>query len=352
MKNVLFIGVTKYNLERDVHLRKKFEGLSKGINPYVLAKGRLSHQKIWGADFYLLPPLFFWLLAPKFAFWLCLLRKIDVVVCQGPLLEGLLGAILKKMLKKELIVEIHGDWEQRLVHFKKILSILARFSFKNADKIRVISTFTKTKVQAISPNKSYFVFPAFNDIDSFLNEKNIKFEKFILFVGFLQKIKGVKCLIEAFSKIKDEFLEFKLVIIGDGPEKGNLKSQISNLKIQDKVEFKGRLPLKETRNIMENCYCLVLPSLSEGLGRVLIEAEALGKPVIASRIGGIPDLIEDGQNGFLFGVGNSNELAEKLRILLNNRNLAIEMGKKGKEFIQDKFSNENYVNNYLKMIHS
>jgi len=114
----------------------------------------------------------------------------------------------------------------------------------------------------------------------------------------------------------------------------------------------GKLSLAETKNKMKNCYCLVLPSITEGLPRVIMEAMALGKPVVASRVGGIPDLIQDGQNGFLFEVGNSKELAEKLRILLNNKTLAVEMGKKGQELIQSKFSNEKYISNYLQMINT
>ena len=79
MKNVLFIGVTKYNLEKDLHLREKFEGLSQGIKPYVLARGKPLHKKAWGAEFYLLPRPIFWLLAPKLAYWLCLTKKIDII---------------------------------------------------------------------------------------------------------------------------------------------------------------------------------------------------------------------------------------------------------------------------------
>ena len=140
------------------------------------------------------------------------------------------------------------------------------------------------------------------------------------------------------------------MIIGEGPERKNLGFLASKLKIQDKIEFKGQLSLEETRNVMKNCYCLILPSLSEGLGRVLIEAMALGKPVIGSNVGGIPDLIKDGQNGFLFEVGNTEELAEKLKTLLNNKILVVEMGKRGREFVQDKFSNEKYIRNYLDTI--
>lgn len=335
MKRVLFIGVTKYDLEKNIHLRKKFEGLGRGIEPYVLAKGKMTFgRKIFGAEFYLLPPSFFWLLAPKFAFWLCLVKKIDVIVCQGPLLEGLLGTILKKMFKKELIVEIHGDWEERLPALKNVLTFFAKISLKNADKIRGVADYLIIiKAKKFAPDKPYFLFPTFTDLDQFLEEKDIKFGNFILLVGRDDPVKGIKYLIEAFSKIEKDFPDFKLILVGEGlPE--------------------GKLSLEEVKNKMKDCYCLVLPSVTEGLPRVIMEAMALQKPVVASNVGGIPDLIKDGQNGFLFEVGNSNELAEKLRTLLNNKALAIEMGKRGREFIQSKFSNEKYIQNYIQMINN
>jgi glycosyltransferase involved in cell wall biosynthesis len=103
---------------------------------------------------------------------------------------------------------------------------------------------------------------------------------------------------------------------------------------------------------MKECYCLVVPSVSEGLPRVILEALALANPVIASRVGGIPELIEDGKNGFLFKAGDSDELAEKLKTLLNNKTLAVEMGRRGRNLVGEKFSNEKYLANYIRMINS
>lgn len=335
MKNVLFIGVTKYDLRKDVHLKKKFEGLAHGsaltgIEPYVLARGKMTFgKKVFGAEFYLLPRnIFFWPIAFILAFWLCLAKKIDTIVAQSPLMEGLTGTILKKLLRKELIIEMHGDWEVR-----KRLAKLARFSLKNTDKIRGVAQYLVEKAQKISPNKPYFVFPTFTDLDDFLNEKDIRFDNFILFVGRDNPVKGVKYLIDGFSKIKKDFPDFRLVLVGEGlPE--------------------GKLSLEDVRKKMRNCYCLVVPSVSEGLPRVILEAMALRKPVIASNVGGIPDLIKDGQNGFLFEVGNVEQLAEKLRILLQNKDLAVKMGERGRELVYDKFSNKKYIENYLRMINS
>ena len=328
MKKVLFIGVTKYNLEKDTHFKKKFEGLGHGIKSYVLAKGKMTlGRKIFGAEFYLLPPnFFFWIPATIIACWICLVKKIDVIVAQSPLMEGLAGTILKKIFRKELIVEVHGDWEVR-----KNLSKLAKIGFGNADKIRVVAQYLAVKAKKIAPDKPYFIFPTFTDLDEFLGEKSINFGNSVLLVGRNDPVKGVKYLIEAFSKIEKDFPDFRLSLVGEGLSE-------------------GKLSLEEVRRRMKNCYCLVVPSLSEGLPRVILEAMALAKPVIASRVGGIPELIEDGVNGFLFEVGNVQELAEKLRTLLSNKEMAVEMGKHGRELVRGRFSNEKYLENYIQMI--
>lgn len=331
MKKVLFLGVTKFNLEENLHLRAKYEGLSKGVKPYVLAKGTPFHKSVWGTDFYLLPRPIFWFIAPKLAFWLCWSKKIDIIVVQGPLLEGLLGMALKTIFRKELIVEIHGDWEERLPNLKMVLTFFAKKVLRSADKIRAVANYLVLKAKKYAPTKHYFLFPTFTDLNDFLAEKDIQFNQEVLFVGRNDRVKGIKYLEEAFSLIKKDFPGFKLSLVGEG--------------LPD-----GKLPLTEVRNRMKNCYCLVLPSITEGLPRVILEAMALSKPVIASRVGGIPDLVKDGVNGFLFEVGNVQELAQKLRTLLSNKETAVEMGRRGRELIQSQFSNERYLSNYLAMI--
>jgi len=361
MKKVLFIGVTKYDLEGDIHLRKKFEGLSRGIKSYVLARGKMTVGKnLYGTKFYLLPPnVFFWPIAIKLAFWLCLFKKIDVIVAQSPLMEGFAGTVLKRMLGKELIVEIHGDWlegpflsKKRKCEFiqRKAVPVLAKISFRNADKIRGVAEYLVEGAKKIAPNKKYFIFHTFTDLNDFLSEKNIKFESFILFVGYLQKVKGVKYLIEAFSKISGDFPNFKLVIVGNGPDAEELKELSSDLGIENKVIFRGKLSLIDTQAMMRDCYCLVLPSLSEGLPRVIIEAMASGKPVVASDVGGIPELVKDNQTGFIFEKGNSDVLAGGLRILLADEKMARMMGGKGRDVVKNNFSNENYLKSYFNMI--
>jgi glycosyltransferase involved in cell wall biosynthesis len=91
---------------------------------------------------------------------------------------------------------------------------------------------------------------------------------------------------------------------------------------------------------MKDCYVFALPSLSEGFGRVFIEAMALGKPVVATSVGGIPEIVHDGENGFLVEPGDIVALAGKLEILIKDEVLARKMGKEGKKFVQENFSNK------------
>ena len=362
MKRVLFIGTTYYNLSENSHLRNKFEGLSKGMKVFVLARGKFCHCQKWKSDFYLLPKNFlFWPITFFLSFYLCLSKKIDVVVCQSPIAEGFIGALLKKILKKELVVEAHGDWvegtflsRKRRFEFleRKIIPYLVRFSLRNADKIRAISQATKIQARKISKDKPYFIFPTFTDLDIFLKQQDIRFDNYILFVGHLEKVKGAGYLIAAFNKIKREFPDFRLVLIGQGGEKKNYQLSIINYQLQARVELTGELPLTQVRDIMKDCYCLVLPSLSEGLGRVLMEAMALGKPVIGSNVGGISDLIQDGDNGFLTEPGNSNNLADRIRVLLKDKDLAAKMGANGRRFVRYNFSNHKYIENYITMINN
>jgi len=101
---------------------------------------------------------------------------------------------------------------------------------------------------------------------------------------------------------------------------------------------------------MRSCRVLVLPSLSEGLPRVLIEAMACGKPVIGTNVGGIPSLIRDGVNGFLVPPNSPEALAEKIIYLLLREGEAARMGAKGREFVAQTFSTEKYVEGYAKIL--
>jgi len=158
-------------------------------------------------------------------------------------------------------------------------------------------------------------------------------------VGMVSKLwegKGHRVLITAFKKVTQEVENARLVIVGEGYLLGELTSQTKALGLDGSVLFTGFV--EDVPGIMSTFDVAVLPSFFEGMGRVLLEAMAMEKPVVATRVGGIPDLVEDGRNGFLINPGDTDALAGSIVKLLNDRALARAMGRAGLEKICDKYS--------------
>lgn len=143
-------------------------------------------------------------------------------------------------------------------------------------------------------------------------------------VGWLTAIKGHRFLIEALSLLKEEHPHLHLVVVGSGEQHQALLDQAKASGISDQVHLVGHR--EDVEDGLAGMDCFVLPSLNEGMGRALIEAMAAGLPVIASRVGGIPALIEDGKNGLLVPPGESFALADALRRVLRDADWARELG--------------------------
>ncbi len=158
-------------------------------------------------------------------------------------------------------------------------------------------------------------------------------------VGMVSKLwegKGHILLIQAFETLLIRFPNVKLVIVGEGYLKGELKNVVSTKGLDNKVLFTGFQ--ENVREILACVDIAVLPSYFEGMGRVLLEAMAMEKPVVGTRVGGIPDLIEDGVNGFLVEPGNVMELAEAILKILNEKKIANQLGANGRRKIQSRYS--------------
>jgi glycosyltransferase involved in cell wall biosynthesis len=264
-----------------------------------------------------------------------------------------------------LVVEVHGDFEkslflQREIQFpglyRFVMSRVAHYSIKQADLLRAISNSTKEQIKRWAPGKMVVQFPAWTDIETFL-QSPIKAKKDnlqgILYVGVLTPLKGVHHLVNAFAVVAEDWPRAQLSIIGKDENKryaADLSEQVNNLGLKDRVRFMGAMSQSELAYWMANSSVLVLPSTSEGLGRVIIEAMATGTPVIGSRVGGIPELVEDGVSGFLVPTGDEIALAERLRWILTNPDNAGAMGERGRRFVEHFFSTESYLNGYKQIL--
>jgi glycosyltransferase involved in cell wall biosynthesis len=158
----------------------------------------------------------------------------------------------------------------------------------------------------------------------------------LIFVGRLSAEKGVAGLLEALSLMPSE-TNCTLTIVGDGPLRADLERQCVALGLRHRVAFLGRLPETETLAEIARSEVLVLPSFMEGLPIVLMEALALGVPVVASRVAGVPELVADGQTGLLFAASNWQELAGALDQLVNSPELRGRMAANGPPRIAEKF---------------
>ena len=187
------------------------------------------------------------------------------------------------------------------------------------------------------------------DINRFKHEDDINIkedfdaEYLILSVGRLIDWKGTKYLITAMKEIIKKIPNAKLVIGGIGPEKENLEKLTEELKLKNNVIFTGYIEDIDLLKYYASSDIFVLPSINlnghtETLGVVLLEAMACGTPVIGSNVGGIPDIIKDGYNGFLVSEKSPEDLADKIIELLSNKELAEEFATNGLKTVQEKFS--------------
>ncbi len=163
----------------------------------------------------------------------------------------------------------------------------------------------------------------------------------ILNVASLTEKKGQEYLITAFSRLREDGISAKLVIVGDGPQRAYLEDCVVTAKISDMVEFLG---FQESVDAyLRNCDVFVLPSLWEGLPVALMEAMAYGKPCIATRVGGIPELITDGVDGVLLEPKNPLALYESLLRLYKDDALRLVLGKAAREKIKTQFTMDTMI---------
>jgi glycosyltransferase involved in cell wall biosynthesis len=154
-------------------------------------------------------------------------------------------------------------------------------------------------------------------------------------VGRLVPIKGHEYLVSAAKRIIKEFDNTVFVFVGDGYLESRLKKQAEYLGVRKNIIFTGWR--KDVIEVLSLFDILVLPSLNEGMGKVLIEGMALGKPIVASSVGGIIDLVKNRDNGILVPPGDSDALEEAILKLVRNKNLAQKLGKNGKATVYPEY---------------
>ena len=278
---------------------------------------------------------------------------------------GVLGVLAGRMAGvKKIVFTAHGwVFNEQLPWFKKRLYILiSRFTALFQDSIICVSEYDKTAAlkYKIAPEKKLFVIPNGINVEKlkFLEKEqakkqiqeigNWKLEIGNFIVGSianLYKNKAIDVLIEAAREIKNKKEniknEFLFLVIGEGKERENLELRIKNYELSDHFFLIGAVP--EAWKYLKAFDIFVLPSLKEGFPYAILEAMAAGLPIVASKVGGIPEMIAGGENGLLIKPGDAKELAAAILRLSQDEEMAKKLGNEAERTVKEKFGLQEMV---------
>ena len=339
-RRLLMVGRTRYDLPLSETLTRKFAALDTELDVRVLATARrvsaadsrfrlyrpLPLGRLEGAAFYALLPV-------RVARELRRFRP-DAVLAQGGQETALvlLGRAVARSRAK-VILDVHGDWRAptRLYGSPARRALaplgdwLARAAVRRADAVRTISAYTSGLVRSegVEPAAE---FPAFMDLEPFVATPPTPLPEHatVLFVGVLERYKAIDVLADAWREVAARVPGARLRIVGSGSLSAVAEALVGEF--PETVTWTASVPTGDIAAALDAATVLVLPSRSEGLGRVVVEAFCRGRAVVGSRVGGIPDLVTDGETGLLVTPDNPAALADALVSALEDRALAMRLG--------------------------
>ncbi len=319
------------------------EGVSDKAQVFVVAgrvKGRPSRENIKGVEIFrtslfslkdLSHSSFFYILASLKSIFLKSLvlikkEKIDILHCQG-FLSSFLGMCLSFLTGIPYVATV-----QRI---EKRKGFLRRLAYRRACLCIAASSAIAEYFKDIGVEEVEII-PNGIDLERFKGLEPVAHRGFLVMtVARLEKVKGVRFLIEASKKLNSSIPGFKLVVVGGGSQRKNLEKLASDLGLGEKVKFTGPLPSEKIPSCLALADCFVLPSLSEGFGIAILEAQAAGVPVVASRIGGITDIIQEGETGLLAEPGKVQDIVGGVLKVHSDRAFSQNLAKRAKIKLQD-----------------
>jgi glycogen(starch) synthase len=225
---------------------------------------------------------------------------------------------------------------------------LMRRTLRAADWVTGVSSDTLAQVRAGAPetiSRSSVIFNGL-DLPEVLPEPLPTGTVRLLCLGRLHAQKGFDLALSALAAIIDRFSRVRLTIAGDGPERPALERQASELKLTGVVDFVGWVSPDNVPELLNTATIVLMPSRRESFGLVALEAGLMARPVIATRVGGLPEVVAHEETGLLVQSENSRALAEALVFLLTHPRQAAQMGRAGRRRAQDIFSWEHCVDAY------
>ena len=257
-------------------------------------------------------------------------------VCDDCITKGYAQCIKKKCVKGSTLKSTLGVMEKKYYDIHKV--------FRKIDCIISPSEFNKN--QLVNGKLKYNEIVTLHNFVNESERNEYVLGDYAFYLGRLSKEKGILNLIEAIGDIPDA----KLLIAGDGPERERIEAYISEHKLDGRITLLGYQNQDSIHKYITNSRFVVIPSIcNENCPYSVLEAMEIGKPIVASRMGGIPELIADGENGYLYKADDINELKEKLTLLLNDDEKVNSFAQKSRELYESYYSPDSYYNELIKI---
>jgi glycosyltransferase involved in cell wall biosynthesis len=279
----------------------------------------------------------------------------------------LLRSLKKKNLKTPFIETVHGVLADEYLQTQSSSSLSARErlanllmarlamleceSARNANLVVTVSNYSaekavqlycvdKAKIRVVPNGVDPDKFKPTNDFEGMKQKLGIGNKPMVLFVGRLIPRKGLMFLVEAAKRIINRNADTIFAIVGNGPLRNKLRSQLGKANLSKNFIFFGDVKESILPAVYNCADVFAFPSIQEGQGIALLEAQASGKPVVAFKVGGVNETISDGNSGVLVERGNADALAEAILKILSDPRLREKMGKKGREFVLQNFTGD------------
>lgn len=253
-----------------------------------------------------------------------MLKRTDVILAQYAFPDGFSSTLASRLLKVPSVMQVIGS--DILIAAKGVKRRLISWAVSRASGVICVSQELEASVRNMGAENT-IVIPSPLDLVDLPQRADVKkIDRRLITVAMLTKVKGLDILLKALENIVD----VEVLIVGGGPEEANLRRMAENSGLKDKVRFVGIVPHKEVWSHLLSSSIFVLPSLSEGVPRALLEAMACGLFIIATNVGGIPDVVKDGWNGILVEPNNPSVLREAIDTALSDARFVNAVGERNK----------------------
>ena len=291
-------------------------------------------------------------------------HALDLIHVHYAIPHAVSGYLAREMLRPArylpVVTTLHGT-DITLVGRDPSFLPITRFGIEQSDAVTAISQYLRDATnETFCTGCGLEVIYNFIDADYYRRVPNEALrqkvapngERIILHISTFRPIKRITDCIETIARMRQmasnsaNSCRVKLVMCGDGPERADAEALAARLGVSQWVEFVGKQPQSEIRDFLSIADLFLLPSQSESFGLSALEAMACEVPVIATRVGGIPEVIEEGGCGYMFEIGDVKGMAEAALRVVNDAGLRNRLGRRGREIATSRFTTEQIIPQY------